>query len=241
MTKRIWELDALRGLFILLMTGVHLCYDLENFFGAAVFEISGPFRLLMDWGGVAFVLLSGCCAVLGRHPVRRGFQVLCCGLLVSAVTVGLAFAGLGEGIAVYFGVLHCLGCCMILWAVLGKLPRRGLAALSIAVILGGLWLKGRSFPFPWLLPLGLMPRNFVTADYFPLLPHLGFFLLGAVLGEKLYRQRRSLLPGIPEKNGAIRFLRFCGRHSLMIYLLHQPVITGLLWLLTVFRFPGGTL
>ena len=232
MNGRIWELDALRGLFILVMTGVHLVFDLGDLFGLTEFHLSGPFRQLQAWGGVAFVLLSGCCASLGRHPVRRGLQVLCCGLLVSAVTAGLAFAGFGGGIAVWFGVLHCLGCCMLLWAFLRKLPRPGLAALSVAAILAGLWLSRQSFPFPWLLILGFMPHSFATADYFPLLPHLGFFLLGAMVGEKCYRQRKSLLPGIPERTGAIRFLGFCGRHSLLIYLLHQPAIIGLLWLLS---------
>ena len=233
MKDRVWELDALRGLFILIMIGVHLVFDMGDLFGLTAIHLSDPFRRLQAWGGVAFVLLSGCCASLGRHSVRRGLQVLCCGLLVSAVTVGLALAGFGEGVAVYFGVLHCLGCCMILWVAIRKLPRSGLTAISIAAIVLGLWLSHQSFPFPWLLPLGFMPHVFVTADYFPLLPHLGFFLLGAVLGEKLYRERKSLLPDAWENNGAIRFLKFCGRHSLLIYLLHQPVITGLLWLVSL--------
>ena len=233
MKKRVWELDALRGLCILVMTWVHLVFDLVNFFDAASFQLSDPFKLLMAWGGVVFVLLSGCCATLGRHPVRRGLQVLACGLLVSAVTLGLSDAGFGQGVAVYFGVLHCLGCCMILWAFLQKIPRAGMAAMSIAAIAVGLRLSRESFSFPWLLPLGFMPRRFVTADYFPLLPHLGFFLLGAMLGERLYRARKSLLPDAWENKGASRFLTFCGRHSLMIYLLHQPVIAGLLWLLSL--------
>lgn len=233
MKKRIWELDALRGLFVLIMVGVHLCYDLVNFFGAAVFRLAALFLGLQAWGGVAFVVLSGCCASLGSAPLRRGAQILACGSLVSAVTLGLAFTGFGEGIVIYFGVLHCLGCCMILWAFLRKLPRMGLAVLGIAAIAAGLWLARQSFAFPWLLPLGFMPRDFLTADYFPLLPHLGFFLLGAMLGETLYRQRKSLLPDAWETLGASRFLGFCGRHSLIIYLLHQPVLTGLLWLLSL--------
>lgn len=233
MRQRIWELDALRGLFILIMAWVHLVYDLVELFDVTFFRFCGPFRWLQTWGGVAFVLLSGCCAVLGRHPARRGLQVLGCGALVSAVTVGLSFAGAGEGVAVYFGVLHCLGCCMLLWALLERSPRTVLTAVSFSVICLGLWLSRQSFPFPWLLPLGFMPHRFVTADYFPLFPHLGFFLLGAMLGERLYRERRSLLPEAMGEWGLVRFLRLCGRHSLMIYLLHQPVFIGLLWLLSL--------
>ena len=87
MRQRIWELDALRGLFILIMAWVHLVYDLVEFFDVTSFRFFGPFRWLQTWGGVAFVLLSGCCAVLGRHPARRGLQVLGCGALVQVVGV----------------------------------------------------------------------------------------------------------------------------------------------------------
>lgn len=233
MTKRIWELDALRGLCILAMVGVHLVYDLVNLFGLAVWEISGGFRFLMDWGGVVFVMLSGCCATLCRNPARRGMQVFGCGLMVSAVTVGLVLLGFDPGTVIYFGVLHCLGICMVLWHVLRKLPRPLLLWLSIGAVGAGLWLTRQSFSFAWLVPLGFMPHTFVTADYFPLLPHLGFFLLGALLGEKLYPEGRSLLPGIKEAKQPIGFLGLCGRNSLLIYLLHQPVITGLLWLLSL--------
>ena len=229
MKKRIWELDALRGLLLLLMVLVHLYYDLAELFAFAGFSLTEPFRRLMAWGGVSFVLLSGCCASLGSHPLRRGMQVLACGLLVSAVTAGLALVSHNGAMAVRFGVLHCLGCCMILWVFLRKMPSFVLIFTSVWLILAGLWLRQRSFSFSWLLPLGFMPRNFVTVDYFPLLPHLGFFLLGAVVGKRLCRRGNGLLPEAFGNRKFFRFLGFCGRHSLLIYLLHQPVITGLLW------------
>lgn len=233
MTRRIWELDALRGLCILAMAAVHLVYDLE-LYGLARGMLSRPFLFLMDWGGVVFVLLSGCCATLSRNSLRRGFLVFGCGLLVSAVTVVLALTGFGEAVVVYFGVLHCLGTCMVLWSFLRKLPRPWLTVLGIAAAAAGAWLRSRTFGFSWLIPLGFVPRGFVTADYFPLLPHLGFFLLGALLGEILYPRRKSLLPGSHENAAPVRFLCLCGQNSLLIYLLHQPVITGLLWLLRLF-------
>ena len=233
MKNRIWELDALRGLCILAMVAVHLVYDLVSLFGLAAWEISGGFQFLMDWGGVVFVLLSGCCATLGSNPLGRGFQVFGCGLLISAVTVGLVALGFDPGSIIYFGVLHCLGGCMVLWHFLRRLPRSWLLLMSILAVAAGLWLAGRTFAVAWLVPMGFMPHAFITADYFPLFPHLGFFLLGALAGERLYRQRRSLLPGVDGTKQPVAFLCACGRHSLWIYLLHQPVITGLLWMLSL--------
>ena len=232
MKQRIWELDALRGLCILIMAAVHLTYDLVGLYGLVHREMSPFFTFLMDWGGVVFVLISGVCATLGRNSLKRGFLVFGCGLLVSAVTMALTFVGFDYDVIIYFGVLHCLGVCMVLWHFLKCLPSPWLTILSIAAIIGGLWLRTQAFSFPWLLPLGFFPASFSTSDYFPLLPNLGFFLLGAVLGRKLYTRKKTLLPQVDEPNGLVRFLCFCGRHSLLIYLLHQPVITGLLWLLS---------
>ena len=81
----------------------------------------------------------------------------------------------------------------------------------------------------WLLtPLGLPSYTFASSDYFPLLPNLGYFLLGAFLGKTVYKEKESLLPNANLKDPIIGFLCFCGKHSLLIYLVHQPVIAALL-------------
>ena len=80
---------------------------------------------------------------------------------------------------------------------------------------------------PWLFPLGLTTGDFASSDYFPLLPFLGFFLLGTVLGRTVYSKKQTLLPRVNSKNFLLRFLQWCGRQSLWIYLLHQPVLSGI--------------
>ena len=84
----------------------------------------------------------------------------------------------------------------------------------------------------WLIPLGFVPPRFATSDYFPLLPNLGFFLLGTVLGRTVYRKKETLLPMVSEKNVLVRFFSFCGRQSLFIYLAHQPILAGICMLLS---------
>ena len=225
MTKRIWELDALRGICILGMVAVHGIYDL----GSPRLTGSAAYILVKDWGGVLFLLLSGICVTLGNHWLRRGITVFACGMVCTAVTWGIYALGLApKSIVIVFGVLHCLGLCMVLWSVTGKLPLWGLTALGAAAAAAGLMLPpGIPVTFPWLIPLGLPPEDFASADYFPLLPNLGFFLLGAALGRSCYRGKRSLLPNALGESAPIRFLCACGRHSLTVYLLHQPVILGL--------------
>ena len=233
MKKRIWELDALRGLFILGMVVIHFLYDLSSLFEMIRLDNAWLYHFVKDWGGLLFFLLSGICVTLGSHPVRRGLMVIAGGMLCTAVTFGMYYLKLTDkSIIIYFGVLHSLGCCMLLWPLAQKVPNWLLAALGIGIIAAGYSLQSLTFDFPWLLPLGFVPQGFASSDYFPLLPNLGYFLLGAILGRTLYKNRQSLLPKVNPDFFLFRFLRFCGKHSLIIYLAHQPVLAGLIMLLS---------
>jgi hypothetical protein len=100
----------------------------------------------------------------------------------------------------------------------------------------GLYLQSRVFGTGMaLMPLGFVPEGFASSDYFPLLPNLGYFLLGAVLGRTVYRKKESLLPKVNDRNCVLRFLQLCGKQSLWIYLLHQPLLSGLCWLLSLLK------
>ena len=233
MKKRIWELDVLRGVCILGMVVVHLIYDLQTFFSLPFLADSRLFDLIKQWGGVLFLLISGICVTLGSHPVRRGLIVFACGLLCSAVTAGMYFLNMADkSIIIYFGVLHCLGVCMLLWPLFKRLPVWALGLLGLGLTVLGLWISGNVVvDFPWLIPLGLVPGDFASSDYFPLLSNLGCFLVGAFLGKTLYRKKETLLPRVNPANPVLAFFTRLGKWSLPVYLLHQPVITGLLYLI----------
>lgn len=232
MKKRIWELDAFRGFCILGVIAVHFVYDLVELYGILDWQYPPIFSLVQDWGGVLFVALSGICVTLGHRSLKRGLVVFGCGMLISAVTFGMTFFGFHKSIIIYFGVLHCLGVCMLLWPLFRKLPTWTLAVLGIALMIPGLQLWGHALvDHLWLLPLGFLPPNFSTSDYFPLLPNLGYFLLGAVLGRTLYRNKTTLFPMVKETNPLVRFFCICGKASLPIYMLHQPILNGICMLL----------
>ena len=228
MSKRIWELDAFRGLCILGMVIVHFVYDLTDLYRIIDWEYPAWFSLIKDWGGVLFLLISGISATLGSRSVRRGLIVFLCGMVCTAVTYGMYRLGMaGRAIIIYFGVLHCLGCCMLLWWLFRRLPTPVIALSAAVLILWGLWLRTQVFPFTWAVPLGYLYRGFASSDYFPLILNFGFFLAGAVLGRTVYGKRTSLLPQVNSNAPVIRFLCACGRQSLWIYLLHQPILSGL--------------
>lgn len=229
MKKRIWELDAFRGICVIGMVLVHLVFDLCVMYRIVDWELPNWFSFIQNWGGVLFLLISGISATLGSRSVRRGVIVLLCGMAVTAVTVGMYFLNMASsGIIIYFGVLQCLGMCMILWPLFKKLPWYLLAALGIAFAAVGLWFSVLPpVDVYYLMPLGLPWNGFMSADYFPLLPNLGYFLLGGALGRTLYRKKQTLLPNVNEKQPVLAFFQLCGKLSLPIYLLHQPLISGI--------------
>lgn len=222
--QRIWELDAIRGLCILLVIGLHLMFDLQ------LPLLEHPAMVVFNAAvGISFVVLSGLSVTLGKRPVRRGLQVLGCAMAITLVTWAMArLRFLHPSLIIRFGVLHLLGICMLLWPLCRKLPTWLLAVLGAAILALGYWFKTLRVTVAWLFPLGLMAPGFSSGDYFPLAPFLGWFLLGAVLGRKFYAEKRSIFPNFPK---FFTFFCWCGRHSLLLYLLHQPILYGAVLLL----------
>ena len=240
--SRIWELDALRGICILGMMVVHFVFDLNEFAGLGL-TMPGWFNFCQRYGHILFILISGICAALASRSFRRGVIVFCAGLLVTGVTLFMVCVlKFNRSLSIYFGILHLLGICMMLFPLFKKLPVWALAVLGVGFVALGVWLAALepvavSFPSAQGLLLGaigIRPAGFYSGDYFPIFPNLGWFLLGAVLGRTAYRRRESLLPKVNADFFLLRFFRFCGRHSLWIYLLHQPVLAGLTMLLAAF-------
>ena len=232
-------LDVLRGVTVLNMVFFHAMYDYVYVFGnpAAWFTGRGAF-IWQQAICCTFITLSGFCAAMGKHTVRRGAIVFALGAAVTLVT--LLF--MPEELIV-FGVLTLIGSCMLLVGAakpfLQKVPAAAGLPLSFALFAFTRLVNGGAlgiFFHPLVkLPAGLY-RDYITAyfgfpfpefvssDYFSLIPWLFLFLTGFYLhglcGKQILAVRWQ---GIP-------VLNFIGRHALEIYVIHQPVVYGLMWL-----------
>jgi uncharacterized membrane protein len=232
-SQRIWEIDFLRGLAIILMVGYHLLFDLGEFLGLKSFlgfstNLSSPaWTAAQIFFAGTFVVLSGTSSTLSRGNVRRGLKLLAVSLLVTAATYVFDATS-----AIYFGILQCLAFSILIYgAAFAKAGPAACAVWGTLVIGAGpalhAWTKGLAIRFDGLLPFGIHSPSFSSFDYFPLIPWLGVFLAGAALGKSVYASRRSLIPRrLPET-----FVNAAGRHSLLIYIVHQPIIMGVLYLL----------
>ena len=183
-----------------------------------------------------YALLSGFCVPLGHRTLKRGAQVFAAGALVTVVT--LVFM---PGNRVIFGVLTFLGTAMLLTGVLEPLLKKVMPAVGLAVSavlfavcypvgLGWVGLGGWKLMLPQSLYanyftafFGFYPDWFYSADYFGLLPWLFLFWAGYFLHFCMGRQRME-----PLRRSVCPALGWMGRHSLLLYLLHQPVIYGVL-------------
>lgn len=236
--QRFWEVDLLRGLAVAMMVLYHLLWDLSYFRVAAVDVYAGFWLSFARTTATLFLLLVGVALHLraarsvaggqaGRalftRQVRRGLIVLAWGLVITAATRLF----LGDSYVV-FGILHLIGVSVILAYPFLWLGWWNLA-LGIGLIAAGVWLRGVTVDFPWLLWLGLTPRFFYSVDYFPLLPWFGVVLIGLFLGGTLYTASQRRIP-LPDLSAAtpVRWLSWLGRYSLPVYLLHQPVLIALL-------------
>jgi len=224
--QRIEFLDLWRSLCLLIMAAFHFCFDLM-LFGVVPERVmtSLPARVLAYDVGGCFVLLSGICVRFSRNPLRRGFFVFCVGAVVTVVTVLL-------GMQIAFGVLQLLGVCMMLYAPLRSRLEQCIgwpfAACCLALFAATWLLTSRiSVDITLLYPIGLTTDAFYSADYWPFFPWVFVFLIGTVFGKKLEET-----PECPLWNRHFpAWMTFLGRHSLPVYLIHQPILYGACWLL----------
>ena len=226
--SRIWELDALRGLCILCMVIIHAFWDLSAF-GGFTFDLPGWFLFCRQYGHILFILLSGLCATLASCSFQRGVYVFGAALVISYVTFFMVnVLNFPSDMLIWFGILHLLGVCMMLFPLFKRLPVWALAVLGVAFVALGVWFESFRIPVNFLFPLGLRAQGFYCGgDYFPLLPWFFVFLLGTWAGRYVKAGR---LPQWFYTARAPR-LALVGRHALLLYVLHQPLLYALTMLL----------
>lgn len=244
--RRIHALDELRGFTILLMILYHSWYILGYLFNIGfcrtLFDFFKYDLPLQPFFAGVFIVICGISCNLSHSNFKRGLLLAGVAALLSLCTWCAVFWGiLDKSSYIWFGILHCLAVCILLYALLQptlRLIPPWLGLLICAVLLWICWhvpaehggyfgIKGlftmavpEAAPnTPHLYPFGLCPV-YNTADYFPLLPWFFCFLMGTFIGVWAKKGKfpkwtyRSRLP----------FLSTIGRYTLWIYVLHQPIV-----------------
>jgi uncharacterized membrane protein len=230
---RFWEVDAARGIAIIMMIVYHCTYDLDTLGGYHIQSTTGYLALFADVTAGLFLFLVGISLAISRTRtsltgwrlfgkyLARGLRILAYGMVLTII-----FLALGMGV-VAFGILHLIGFSIILAYPFLSLRLTNLVLGTVIFVAGQYILAqdlySQSF---WLLPFGVVPEGVMMPDYRPLLPWFGVVLIGLFFGNVVYGGR----PAVPEDKAPVlaRPLLPLGRNSLFIYLIHQPIIIALL-------------
>jgi uncharacterized membrane protein len=219
---------------------LHLFWDLDYF---GILPLNTNLYSLNLIVPVIFFLLVGICQAVNNNKyqnqpkkmyirsIQRGLWILNLGILFTLLTAIFL-----PDRPILFGVLHCIGCCLILSTLLLKFKSTNVIIAALIIVTGlalGFFFTTEN-PNMVELATGIHESNVAahTIDYFPILPWFGVCLLGITLGNILYKdnKRRYPLPDISSYRPT-KLFSWLGQHSLAIYLVHQPIIVGCLTLM----------
>ncbi|MEP7275373.1 MAG: heparan-alpha-glucosaminide N-acetyltransferase [Betaproteobacteria bacterium] len=229
-TARVPAIDVLRALALFAMIGYHFAFDLR-YYGVIRADFEHDPVCLAVRGAIlsSFLLLAGVSLVLaeraGVSPARfwrNVGQIAACALLVSAGSY-LLF----PRTYIWFGVLHAIAVALIVARPFARRPVAA-AAIGALVIAAGATLAHPAFDTRTLGWLGFMTAKPYTEDYVPLFPWAGVVFVGMALGHAMARRGFAPLAAL---DGAPGWVARLGRHTLLIYMVHQPLLLGALWLL----------
>lgn len=182
---------------------------------------------------ILFILISGISTTFSRSSLKRSLQILVGAYLVSIFTC--IFAGsFGPGFEIPFGILHTIGFSMLIYSLIDLKFKSKYISLAIGLIVIGF---GYSIPhiglkmvevktnsmfvkefYLAIIGLGRLP----SADYFGMVPWLGYFMIGTFLGKTLYKEKVSRVPNLDGKYASM--FKFLGRNSIWVYLTHQVIL-----------------
>ena len=241
LSKRLNLIDSLRGFSLINMVLFHFLYDIFVVYGVD-FEWDRRFEVVA-WERficISFILLSGVSLNFSKHPYKRGIIINLCGLLITAVT-----AIVMPSQAIWFGVLNLIGCSMLICAALRPLLNKinpilgSVLSLVFYAVFYGVpqryigFLGYRLFTLPdifysfkYVAFIGFPAEGFRSADYFPIITWIFIFTLGYFLWRIIEKYNKQKL-----FRTGLRPLSFVGRHSLIIYLAHQPILMGICFLI----------
>lgn len=233
---RIVLLDQARGVALLAMASFHLTFDLEFFHVVpAGITMVPPLSVYARVIAASFFFLAGVSLWLGHG---RGIRWRAFGRRLAMILAGAALVSAGTwaadpGSFVFYGVLHSIAVGSVAGLLFLRLPAGVTLAAAAAALAAPQVLRTGAFDAAWLRWLGLGTQGVRSVDFEPFFPWVGPLLAGIAAAKLAARagllaRLAAVRPGGP----VARVFGWAGRHSLAVYLVHQPVLIALVWAVT---------
>ncbi|NDK08332.1 DUF1624 domain-containing protein [Candidatus Gracilibacteria bacterium] len=229
------KLDILRGIAISMMIVFHTNYVLLNIFDISFLNFSNSFwDIFGEIGGCLFITIASISFMLGEKKYgdkvcKRYFRYSIFLGIFALLISGFTFIFIKEQL-ILFGILHFFSISFLLILLFRKLKLFNFI-IGLIIVLFHVFYSieiGNNY----LFILGFINNSFYSADFWPLIPYFGLFLLGYSSSLFLYEKQILQKILIGEKKGFIyNLLKVAGRHSLLIYIIHVPIIIVLIFLI----------
>ena len=253
--ERIWEIDALRGLIIFAMLGLHLYHYSADFFVYGGYSKIDPigfinkvdpqrfffdlrddgsidlcfgvpvYPMLVDMARVTLFIISGISCSFSKDNFARGVKLFVAAYGVSIFSLGFSYLFAGDDrYFIKFGILQVFAIVVLFYCLISKFKYVwqiliGAAFIALDVLLKVLHVSSDN-PFVCVLLLGNGPSGYLGYESFPLIPFIGYFVISAVIGKKIYKEKKTLIK-FDNHRKAFGFLEYLGRHSGVIYVVQM--------------------
>jgi len=238
-TGRVVFVDAARGVAIVLMLFYHFFFDMDYFGICRIGIDSGAWLIFQRVIGTLFLLIAGISLVLSERHNKEGYlHHLKRGLFLGGVAILITVATWAyphEGY-IQFGIIHLIAISTIIAPLFFQFGKWNMAFGALVIVLG-LWMGQLSIDTHALFWLGITDPGYTALDHYPLLPWFGIVLIGIALGQAVFAANKKIhgISSAPVSGIYYMYvvgpLAYLGRNSLTIYLIHQPIIIALIWLL----------
>lgn len=224
--ERFWELDFIRGVSIFCMMIFHCIYQWYYVFG--IIDINTNFFYYFPKLAAIFFILLGTSLYIGierrfyknfTDVLKRSLLIFGCGMMITGATLIAK-----TGFYIYFGVLHCHGVSTFISYFFAKRNKWFILMCSLLLISLEFFLPRGHSAWTYCLFPSYLPASFgSTFDYFPLIPNLGYALLGIFLGKQFYTNGDRQF-NIFNAGAFANFFAYMGKRTLWIYLIHVPIL-----------------
>ncbi len=233
-SSRIDLIDEARGFLVICMVFYHTFYSMTFIFNIPFAKnLLCFFMPAQSIFAGSFIFISGCVSLLSHSNLKRGIKLLAIATAITIITCIFI-----PSQPIIFGILHMLSICMILFGIFNPIlskisPLIGMLICFILFLFTAsvdkgvfgfgkikLYIPLSAYNLNWLFPIGITNKSFYSSDYFPLFPWMFIFFFGTFLAS-FFKGKK--LPQFMYQSH-VKMLSFCGRHALIIYIIHQPII-----------------